>query len=86
MKFTKLLICADNRCLRLLWLRLNHPVQEKPVSEDEKNTIVEGKKIGKLAQGYFGPFVDATVNLEDSDILDITPMVRIGEKLVRIAT
>ncbi len=76
MKLTKSLICAADRCLRLLWLRLNHPEQEKPVSEDEKNTIEEGEKIGKLAQGYFGPFVDATVNLEGSDVPDITAMLK----------
>lgn len=61
------------QCPKALWLKVNHPELEV-VDDQTQRVLDQGNKVGDLAMGLFGPFVDVTVR-DASGNIDKAAMV-----------
>ena len=61
------------QCPKALWLHLYQPELEI-IDDSLQGRFEEGNKVGNLAMGLFGPYVDVTTYKEDG-VLDIPTMV-----------
>ena len=72
MYFSKSKYCDFCQCGKNLWLKKYRP-EVFEISEKAKSRFAAGSEVGKIAQGYFGEFVDVTER--DGDSLDLSKMI-----------
>ena len=61
-------------CIKKAWIGKYHS-EEIKITEEERAIMEEGTRVGELARGMFGPFVDVTVKKEDGEHLDLQAMI-----------
>ena len=74
MYFSKSKYCDLWKCPKMAWLNKYKP-EEREVGDDAKQRMEDGNKIGDLAMGIFGDYVEVTEYREDGS-LDLTKMIK----------
>lgn len=80
MNFSKTKYVEFMCCHKAAWLTAHKP-EVKKVDDSAFDVIQAGIKIGELAKGYFGDYVDMTTYKEDGS-LDLVTMARKTEKAI----
>lgn len=80
MYFTKSKYVEYVNCPRAAWLTKHKP-ELRRISDDARQRMEEGSRVGEIAKGYWGKYVDTTAFAEDGG-LDITHMLSVTQQYV----
>ena len=85
MNLSKSKYCAYIECPRRCWLDV-YKKEEGVVDAQTQHHLDEGNRLGDLAMGYFGDFVEVTTKKEEDGSLDYAEMIRKTEECLKAGT
>ena len=82
MNLSKSKYCTYVECPRRCWLEVHKP-DERATDMHLQHILEQGNKLGDMAMGYFGDFVEVTTTLKADGSLDYAAMIRKTDELLK---